>query len=296
MSGMTLDTKPSDKELAPQDYEEIRETESRATLWVRWIVLASIAVFVLLPIVTLMVWSFAFRWNFPNLLPTEWGARAWIYAADDSSRVLEALWNSLKIGALVTLMAIIVGMPASRALGQHDFRGKGLVEWLLLMPIIVPALVATMGIHQIFIRLGLTGTVFGVALVHLIPAIPYFVLVMASVFANYGTALEETARTLGANKFYVFWYVTLPAISTGLLVASMFTFLISWGQYVTTLLIGGGSIVTLPLVLFPFLSGASHANAAAISLVFVAPAVIVLIFTSGQLSRDSSVMGGFGKI
>ena len=165
-----------------------------------------------------------------------------------------------------------------------------------MMPIIVPALVATMGIHQIFIRLRLTETLFGVALVHLIPSIPYFVLVMASVFANYGTALEETARTLGANRYHVFRYVTLPAISSGLVVASMFTFLISWGQYVTTLLIGGGTFVTLPLVLFPFLSGGNQSNAAAISLVFVAPAVIALVMTSRQLSRDSSVMGGFGKI
>jgi ABC-type spermidine/putrescine transport system permease subunit II len=117
---MSIDMKPSEKESAPQDYQEIKETESRATLWVRWIVLASIAVFVLLPIVTLMVWSFAFRWNFPSLLPTEWGTRAWIYVADDSSRVFEALWNSLKIGVLVTVMAIIVGLPASRAIGPHD--------------------------------------------------------------------------------------------------------------------------------------------------------------------------------
>ncbi len=167
--------------------------------------------------VTLVVWSFAFRWNFPNLLPTEWGGRAWSYVADDSSRVVEGLWNSTKLGVLVTLMAIVVGLPASRALGQHEFRGKSTIEWLLMMPIIVPAFVATMGIHQIFIRLRLTETLFGVALVHLIPAIPYFVLVMASVFANYGTALEETARTLGANRYPVFRYVTLPAISSGLL-------------------------------------------------------------------------------
>lgn len=293
---MTLDTKPPEEKAEPRAFVDLSETESASTRWVRWIALTSITVFVGLPIITLFVWSFAFRWNFPNMLPTEWGTRAWAYVADDSSRVVEGLWNSTKLGVLVTLMAIIVGLPASRALGQHDFRGKGVVEWVLMMPIIVPALVATMGIHQIFIRLRLTETLFGVALVHLIPAIPYFVLVMASVFANYGTALEETARTLGANRYHVFRYVTLPAISSGLVVASMFTFLISWGQYVTTLLIGGGSFVTLPLVLFPFLSGGNHANAAAISLVFVAPAVIVLIMTSRQLSRDSSVMGGFGKI
>jgi putative spermidine/putrescine transport system permease protein len=264
--------------------------------WARWTAVTSIVVFVLVPISTLFVWSFAFRWNFPDILPSEWGLRAWSYAASDSSRVLEGLWNSTKLALLVTVMAIIVGLPASRALGQHEFRGKSSIEWLLMMPIIVPALVATMGIHQIFIRLRLTETLFGVALVHLIPAIPYFVLVMASVFANYGTALEETARTLGANRFRVFRYVTFPAISSGLLVASMFTFLISWGQYVTTLLIGGGTFVTLPLVLFPFLSGGNNSTAAAISLVFVAPAIVVLVMTSRQLSRDSALMGGFGKL
>jgi putative spermidine/putrescine transport system permease protein len=275
------------------------EPEKRTGLvprWARWTAVTSIVVFVVVPISTLVVWSFAFRWNFPNILPTEWGLRAWSYTASDSSRVLEGLWNSTKLALLVTGMAIIVGLPASRALGQHEFRGKSTVEWLLMMPIIVPALVATMGIHQIFIRLRLTETLFGVALVHLIPAIPYFVLVMASVFANYGTALEETARTLGANRYRVFRYVTLPAISSGLLVASMFTFLISWGQYVTTLLIGGGTFVTLPLVLFPFLSGGNNSTAAAISLVFVAPAIVVLVLTSRQLSRDSALMGGFGKL
>jgi putative spermidine/putrescine transport system permease protein len=293
---MTLDTKTQDTGTTPQTDFETTEEISVSARWVRRVAVTSIVVFVGLPMGTLLIWSFAFRWNFPSLLPTEWGGRAWSYVASDSSRVVEGLWNSTRLALLVTLMAIAVGLPASRALGQHEFRGKSTVEWLLMMPIIVPALVATMGIHQIFIRLRLTETLFGVALVHLIPAIPYFVLVMASVFANYGTALEETARSLGANKIQVFRYVTLPAISSGLLVASMFTFLISWGQYVTTLLIGGGSFITLPLVLFPFLSGGNHSNAAAISLVFVAPAVIVLVMTSRQLSRDSSVMGGFGKI
>ncbi len=293
---MTTDTQTQEREKAPSEFVATPDAESSTTRGLRWLAVSSIIIFVGLPMVTLLVWSFAFRWNFPNLLPTEWGTRAWAYVADDSSRVVEGLWNSTKLGVLVTLMAIVVGLPASRALGQHEFRGKSTIEWLLMMPIIVPALVATMGIHQLFIRLRLTETLFGVALVHLIPAIPYFVLVMASVFANYGTALEETARTLGANRYHVFRYVTLPAISSGLVVASMFTFLISWGQYVTTLLIGGGTFVTLPLVLFPFLSGANHANAAAISLVFVAPAVIALVMTSRQLSRDSSVMGCFGKI
>ena len=229
-------------------------------------------------------------------MASKWSLDAWQYVFTESSRVGEGLFNSLIIAMLVSLFSIIVGLPAARAIALYEFRGKALVEWLLMVPIIVPGIVAVMGIHMMFIRYRLTDSILGVALVHLIPCVPYMVLVMASVFANYGTELEDTARTLGASRWQVLWHITLPGIFPGLLVATMFTFLISWSQYVTTLLIGGGKIVTLPLVLFPFISASAHANAAAISLVFVAPAIIVLIFTSRQLGRESAVMGGFGRL
>jgi putative spermidine/putrescine transport system permease protein len=262
----------------------------------RWIVAIIIILVVLAPIVPQGVWSFAFRWFFPSLLPSEWSTGPWKYVLSDSSRVGEGFMNSMKIAVVVSLLSIGVGLPASRALALHNFKGKNVIEWSLMIPIVVPGIVSTMGIHQVFIRLHLVDTFIGVCLIHLIPCIPYMVLVMSSVFANYGTELEGTARTLGADPVRVFWHITLPGILPGLTVATMFTFLISWGQYVTTILIGGGNIVTLPMVLFPFISGVNYANAAAISLVFVAPAILVLIFTSKQLGRESSVMGGFGQL
>lgn len=263
---------------------------------IRWLVLGFLVVAALAPILPQFVWSFSHRWLFPSLLPSQWSAEPWEYAFSTSSRVGEAFVNSLAIAVVVSLLSIIVGLPASRALALYEFRGKSVIEWLLMVPIIVPGIVATMGIHQVFIRLGLTDTFIGVCLVHLIPCIPYMVLVMSSVFANYGTDLEDTARTLGAGPVSVFRFVTLPGILPGLLVSTMFTFLISWGQYITTVLIGGGSIITLPMVLFPFIAGTNYPNAAAISLIFVAPAIVVLIFTSRQLGRESAVMGGFGKL
>lgn len=263
---------------------------------VRWFALIVIILAVFGPMIPQVMWSFATRWFFPNLLPPQWSLESWEYIITPSSRVGEGFMNSLKIAIFVCFLSILVGLPASRALALHNFKGKVIIEWLLMVPIIVPGIVSTMGIHLVFIRLGLTNTFLGVSLVHLIPCIPYMVLVMSSVFANYGTELEDTARTLGANPLQVFWHVTLPGIFPGLLVATMFTFLISWGQYVTTLLIGGGTIITLPMVLFPFLQGINFSAAAAISLVFVAPAILVLVLTSRQLGEESSVMGGFGRL
>jgi putative spermidine/putrescine transport system permease protein len=263
---------------------------------IRWITAIAIIGGVLAPMIPQVIWSLSHRWLFPSLLPSEWSLDPWQYILTPSSRVGEGFLNSLAIAIFVSLLAVLVAVPAARAIALHDFRGKGLIEWLLMIPIIVPGIVATMGVHQVFIRLHLTDTFIGVCLVHLIPCIPYMVLVMSSVFANYGTELEDTARSLGANPLQVLWNVTLPGILPGLMVATMFTFLISWSQYITSVLIGGGTIITLPMVLFPFISGVNYANAAAISLVFVAPAILVLVLTSRQLGRESAVMGGFGRL
>ncbi|GAB4442092.1 MAG: ABC transporter permease subunit [Anaerolineae bacterium] len=266
------------------------------TKFVRWAALTTLFVVLFAPIVPQLIWSFAFRWFFPDALPSEWGLQAWEYVFSGSSRVGEALWNSLLVGVATSLLATLVGLPAARALGLYRFRGQALVEWLLLLPVIVPGIAVAMGIHVMFIRFRLTDSFWGVVLVHLIPTVPYMVLVMAGVFANYTTQLEDAARTLGAGPLRVFWHITLPAIRPGLAVAMMFTFLISWGQYITTLLIGGGQVITLPLVLFPAIQGANNATAAAISLVFVLPALLALALTTRSLDTDAAVMGGFGRL
>ena len=264
--------------------------------FLRLVALIGLVVGVLLPLVPPMIWSFAGNWFFPQLLPQQWGLKAWRYLLSPASQVGEALLNSTLLALAVVLLAVLIGLPAARVLGLHQFRGKQLVNWLLTAPLFVPTLVVIMGIHILFIRYNLADTFWGVVLVHLIPALPYFVLVMSSVFANYATEFEETARTLGAGPLRTFWHITLPAILPGLTVAMLFTFLVSWSQYITTVLIGGGRIVTLPMVLFPFISSASHANAAAVSLVFIFPAILVLLLTSRTLGAGSDAIGGLGRL
>lgn len=263
---------------------------------VRWLVVAAIVLGVLLPLLPLVLWSFADKWFYPSLLPETWTLAVWRYVASPSSRVVEALFTSTLVASAVVAICVLIGLPAARALALYRFRGRGVVEWLLLLPIVVPTLVVAMGIQIAMIRLGLADTLPGVVVVHLAPALPYFVLVMTGVFANYSTDLEATARTLGAAPWRVFWHVTLPGILPGLVVAAMFTFLVSWSQYITTVLVGGGRIVTLPMVLFPLIGSANHGAAAAVSIVFVLPALVILIYATRTLHQGADALGGFGKL
>ena len=94
----------------------------------------------------------------------------------------------------------------------------------------------------------------------------------------------------------VFFRVTLPAIAPGVVVASLFAFLISWSQYVLTLLIGGGRIITLPVLLFSVIPGGNNGAIAAQALLFIAPCLVVLAATSRFLTGSPETMRGLGKL
>lgn len=244
----------------------------------------------LLPLLPLFIWAFSQRWLFPAALPDAWGLRAWRYILNPTTRVLEAFANSLLVALIVTALALLIALPAARALGMYRFRGKGLVEFLILAPTVVPAFAAAMGIQVIFIRYGLADTLAGVAIVHLIPVVPYAVLILAGIFANYNVNYEHQARVLGADTWSVFRRVTLPAIMPGIVVAALFAFLISWSQYLLTLLVGGGRVITLPVLLLAFANSGDYAVTAALSLVFIAPALLALLFSTRHLAGHSAIL------
>ncbi len=266
------------------------------TISVNVIIVIGLMMGLLLPFVPLWIWSFSHRWLFPAVLPTEWSLRAWTYVFSSSSQVWTAFWHSFVVATAVTLLSIPIGIMAGRAIGLYHFRGRTLVQFLILAPTIVPVLAVAMGIHVVFIRYGLADTLLGVIFVHLVPVTPYMVLIMSSVFANYDTDYEDQARSLGAKTVQVFRYVMLPTIWPGLMVGTLFAFIISWSQYLLTLLIGGGQVITLPVLLFSFANSGDNAITAAMSLVFIAPAILILLLTSRYLSSKDAAFGSFGRL
>ena len=275
---------------------QVEEKVPLRKIIIRWTVITLLLLWLILPMVPLVIWSFAFRWPFPLLWPESWSLRAWELAFTSTTGVLSAFWDSVLIATIVTLISVIISIPAGRGMGMYDFKGKRIVEFFLLAPTIVPPLAVILGILVLFIRYGIADTYFGVILVQLSPIMPYVVLVMAGVFSNYNPEFEEQARSLGAGPIATFRYVTFPAIFPGMMVAGLFAFLISWSQYITVLLIGGGSIKTLPLVLFTLAGTNDTALTAAVSIIFVLPAVGILLLSSRYVTGEDAAVGGMGGV
>ena len=243
------------------------------------------ASFGVVPLALLAVTSLGRSWFWPAIVPPEWSLRAWRYLALPEAGVMEATATSLAIAATVSAIAIVLALPAARALATLDGPWRRLLTFALLLPVLAPPLAAAMGLHGVFLRLGIVDSLSAVVLVHLVPAVPYATLMLAGSFANLDADWEAQARTLGASRRRVWTLVILPAIAPGLAVAAAFAFLISWSQYLLTLLIGGGHVVTLPLALVSFVRSGDETVGAAVSLVLVAPTLVVFGLVARHLKE-----------
>ena len=254
-----------------------------------------LVIWLVLPLIPLAIWSFGRGWTYPMLLPRDFTLQPWAYALSPQSGVLHSLCLTTGIALAATLLSVLLGVPAGRALGLYQFRGKTLVELTLLAPIIVPGIAAALGLQSVFIGLHLTNTTSGVVLVHLIPTLPYMVLVMSGVFAAYDPQTELQARSLGASSIQIFRHITLPAILPGIMAGAMFTFLVSWSQYILTLTIGGGRVVTLPLLLFQFATSGRNDITGAIAVIYILPGTLILLLTARHLTGRSIALTRFGQ-
>lgn len=260
----------------------------RASL--RPLVALALAGWLVLPLLPLIGWSVAQGWRFPDLLPDTLTGQAWAYALSPQSGVLASFGITTLIAVATTLIAALIGLPAGRALGLYRFRGRGVVFLLLLAPALLPGIAVVFGLHGILLRLGLTGTVTGVILAHLVPVLPYMTLVMAAVFSRFDPAFEDQARSLGATRWQTFRTVTLPAILPGLMIAALFAFLVSWSQYLLTLSIGAGRVQTLPLLLFSFASAGRNDITAAIALLYILPGLLILAVTARRITGRGTAL------
>ncbi len=260
----------------------------------RTLTLTIVTLLLIAPLIVFLLNAFARGWFYPQLLPQQWTLEAWTRIFSPQSDVLQALGNSLLIAGVVTPTALIVGLPAGRALGLYRFPGKRLVEFLLLLPALVPPLAVSLGLTVNFLRWGWAGNWLGVSLAHLVPVLPYSILIFSGIFQQYSLEHEQQARALGAKSWAVVWYVTLPLIRPGIVVAGVFAFLISWSQYLLTLLIGSGRVITLPILLFSSAAGGNNMTIAAQAILFTAPALLLLLVTNRLLSTDA--VSGLGRL
>jgi putative thiamine transport system permease protein len=203
---------------------------------------AGSAVAVLAGIACLAVWSVAGYWGFPDPLPAFAGLANWVRYAPGLTDA--AADTALVAGAAVTIaLVLVIGCLEAEYRAGRQMRAGGM--WLLYLPLLVPQTAFLPGLQTLLLQIGADTGAAPVIAAHLVFVLPYVFLSLGDPWRAWDTRHARVAAALGARPVSVFWSVRLPMLLRPILTAAAVGFAVSVGQYLPTLLIGGGRVATL---------------------------------------------------
>jgi putative spermidine/putrescine transport system permease protein len=231
-----------------------------------------VALFLLLPIAIVVPMSFSTAISFEFPPP---GYSLGYYAKYFTSEAwLSPTLNSLVIALGATVLTMLLVVPAAFGYVRYRFRGKALVNLLMMAPLVVPHVVSALAYYGFLGRAGLTGTHLGVIVAHGVLAAPVAFLVITATLKGFDRNLERAAMSAGAGPLRTFLHVTLPVLRPGMLVGALFAFLSSFNEAVVVLFIGGREAATLPKKMYESIRLESDPVIAVVSTLLVGAVVL----------------------
>jgi|SRR5665811_124739 len=197
---------------------------------------------------SVLVSSFASSW-FGGWLPDGYTTKWYSFAVEEFS-----LWRVLRVTLIVALtvvaLSLLIGVPAAYVLARREFRGKGLVLLLLLLPIMVPPITYGIPLASMLYEYDIAGRTLGVIIANLVPAFPFVIIVMIPFIEQIDPNLERSAQMLGASPLQVYRRVLLPLAIPGILAAGLLTMVRTMAMFELTLLTAGATSQTLVVSLY----------------------------------------------
>lgn len=158
------------------------------------------------------------------------------------------LWNSFYVASWTALLATALSSMAAYSLTRFEYRGKNVVGYLVLLTYMFPPMLLAIPLFLVFAKLHLNDTYAGLILADTAFSLPFCLLLLRDFFATIPRQLEHAARIDGASALRTAFAVTLPLSLPGIGAALMFSFVLSWSDYLLALVfISRAELKTLPL-------------------------------------------------
>jgi spermidine/putrescine transport system permease protein len=248
-----------------------------------WVVYA----FLYIPILVLIVFSF----NKAKQTAVWQGFTGhWYVSLAHNAKIIDAVQNSLFVAAVTTLVSTVIGTLAALAMGRHSFRGKGMTQAMLYLPIVIPEIVLGAALVTFFGAIHLRLSIWTVVLAHVAFSIPYVAIVVRARLAGFDRALEEAAMDLGAGPIQTFFRVTLPILMPGIAAGALLVFTISIDDYVITSFVAGVGATTLPLQIYSMVKVGVTPEVNAVSTLLIL-ATVGMILVAQRLQQTPSEKG-----
>jgi putative spermidine/putrescine transport system permease protein len=254
--------------------------------------------FIYLPLIVIAIYAFngggSLEWPPPSF------TAHWFGDAIQNSGARDALVTSLKVGAVATGIALLLGSLASFAVARHRFFGRETVSFLVVLPIALPGVVTGVALSNTFtqvlgVPLSLLTVIAGHATFCIVVVYNNVIARLRRVSGN----LEEASADLGAHTWQTFRHVTLPSIQTALVAGGLLAFALSFDEIIVTNFTIGAGEQTLPIWIFTNLFRPHNLPIVNVVAVLVVILSIIPVYLAHRLTREEGVSaraGGAGAI
>jgi spermidine/putrescine transport system permease protein len=210
-------------------------------------VLCATIAFLYAPVAVLVLYSFnqarfGARWTGFTL---DWYARLF-----DSAATADALRNTLIVSTTATLCAGILGTLLAIGLHLHRIRGRGAIDLLIYLPVVVPDIVIGVSTLAFYVAIGFPLGRASIILAHIAFQISFVALVVRSRLQEFPASVVEAARDLGASRWQTLRHVLLPLLRPGIAAGALVAFALSIDDFVITYFTAGAGASTLPVRIY----------------------------------------------
>lgn len=249
--------------------------------------------FLHLPLLLIFLYAFTTEeksYQFPPPgYTTQWFGVVW--GRED---IWQALWLSLRVAAIATLVAMVLGTMAAAALSRAKFFGRESVSLLLLLPIALPGIITGIALRSAFNMMDLPFSFWTIVLGHATFCIVVVYNNAVARFRRSSGSLVEASMDLGADGFQTFRHVILPNIATALLAGGMLAFALSFDEIVVTTFTSGQQS-TLPIWMLTELIRPRQRPVTNVVAILVIVVTFLPVLAAYYLTRDTDTVAGQGK-
>ncbi len=249
--------------------------------------------FLHLPILLIFVYAFtteekSFQWPPPGFT-TKWFAVAW-----NRPDIWEALWLSVKVASIATVIALVLGTLAAAAVARTKFFGREVISLLVILPIALPGIITGIALRSAFSLADIPFTFWTIILGHATFCVVVVYNNAVARFRRTSGSLIEASMDLGADGFQTFRYVILPNIATALLAGGMLAFALSFDEVIVTTFTAGQQS-TLPIWMLEELIRPRQRPVTNVVAMVVVIVTFLPILAAYYLTRDTDQIAGSGK-
>lgn len=242
----------------------------------------------LLPLAYLLMLSLFSFYRYPKLLPCHFTLAYWQNVIFMNPLFYKGLISSLIIGTLTAILATVIGLMTGKAVKQYNKT----VAILVSLPLFIPGIVLFLSMHQVVLASPVKNSLLGIVLVHSVICLPYTTNIAIAYYHGIPKEYDAISKTLGGSSWYTFKKIYLPLLKPGIAMSLMMSFLISNTEYFSTFLIGGGKVVTLSMVMFPYISNSDYGHASVMGLIFIGIHAVLFIAIDYIVKDQVSVLYG----